>query len=168
MLNVTPGSSFNGRIGVRAKHCGFTLEGFYNFFAREKEGVALRTPWSENEYAYILKSFDIYQDNDEFIAGGTSSVNGPIQAEGNTSTDDVASNGVALTAPNLLTYYVTTEACSTKAQRTHTVGGSAGFTFDKLRVPVTLTAGGSYEFDPSDDNTAITSWSAWGKVGFCF
>lgn len=45
----------------------------------------------------------------------------------------------------------------------HTVYGALGYTCDEREYPTFAGIGGSYQF--STNNTSITRWSVWGKVG---
>jgi len=144
--DVTPGSVFDANATIGVRHHDFTFKGFYNLFARQEERIVLRNEWADGTFGLL----------DENTAVNTAIAVGGALKQGTINNDTSQ------------TYALTTDPCTTKAQITHTVGGSVGYTFKKMRFPVSLSLGGSYEFDPQDSNTAITSWSCFGTVSACF
>jgi len=167
-VKVIPGSQFDGVVSFSLAGETLFCDIGYNIFAREEESIELKTKWVNSKYGFLEREHDV--STAPIIGKDTNTVGGPIQAEGDKSTA-VASDGTALGTPNYtetLSYYVSTKACKTPSAITHKGFGSLGFTFKKLRFPITISLGGECEFDPNTTNRVVASWAAWGKlqVGF--
>jgi filamentous hemagglutinin family protein len=120
-----------------------------------------------NASAIVASTMDV--SDDQFMAGGTKTFRGNPN-----STSKIINRG-SLTAQGLdeYSYYTITnddldmQSASQPAVVTYNVYGSISKNFDAREYPLFVSAGGSYEFSP-DENTGLSRWLIWAKLGFSF
>lgn len=169
LMLVTPGSEFSGLVGLKYHYKNFSLFAAYNLYAREHEEAKLKTgsQWFNNEYAAIDN--DQTMTDDLIVGKNSDTIDSYIQKEGETANQTLDTNGDAIgDENNRAYYYVTTAAAQSPSDVTHMVAGAAEMHCNKFKFPISVSAGGSYEFDHRDDNRGAHCWSAWGKISACF
>lgn len=165
-MTVTPGSSFDGVVGLKYHFKNFNLFAGYNLHARDKEKVELKktNDWFNGEYAMPVEGHDM---TTAVVVGSAHTYGGLIQREDiTTGANDSAGNAVS--ANNSAQYYVSTAACASPSDVTHKVAGAAELSFSKCRFPFSISGGGEYEFNDKVNNRGVHSWAAWGKLSVCF
>ena len=110
--------------------------------------------------------------NDDYTFGG------PLQAPGNTTSVTKATDGSDADAKNTPNqYYVSTDACASPADITHTVSGCMSLNLNTLGLYYdnnqwltnwSISLGGNYEFSGTDGNHGMRSWSTWSKISVNF
>ena len=165
-MDVTPGSEFNGCVGLKYHYKNFNLFAGYNLHARDKEGVTLKksNDWFNGEYGMPAEAHDL---TTAVAVGSAHTYGGLIQREG-VKTGATDSAGTAVATDNAAEYYISTAACASPSDVTHKVGGVAEMQFPKCRFPFSISGGGEYEFNDRVNNRGVHSWAAWGKLSFCF
>lgn len=156
-MKINPGLQFDINWAfVFSTECGFLAEVGYNFWARTAERVKLATPWVVGPAIANL------------------STGAPVANEINRISNIGAFFGPALniTAVNPVTpntLYLIQEgdinfnSAACPAALTQTIYGTLGYSSDCWCWPILFAVGGSYEW--SKINTALTRWTAWGKIG---
>lgn len=157
-VNVTPGSQFDGLLGLEAHAWGFNFELGYNLYFREEEKVRLQFPFADNKYAVAAVN-----------ASGASTANPHVGTEALVMTAAAATNLVdgASAASLINSSTLDTDAAQTPSQFTNSLFAGIGYIFGKHEaVPVMLNIGGKYEW--AAKNSALSQWDIYGKVGFGF
>lgn len=147
-VDVTPGSQFDGILGLAYNNGGFTFDLGYNMYFREDEDVDLKNCFKDGVYAVAARNFDTA------TVGGFKVAN-PLFCDGN----DVAKAAVNKDSLN-------TDAAATPSQFTNSIYGGVGYIFKEWDTPVMLNLGGKYEW--ASKNSAFEQWGVWGKVGIGF
>ena len=159
-MKVQPGLQFDVNWGlVLNTECGFLAEVGYNFWARTAERIKLATPW-------------VVGPSIPNIAGSVTTAN-EINRISNIGADF---NGVEVTLTALptppglsATAYliqpgdINLNSATAPGCTSQLIYGTLGYSSDCWCWPVMFAAGGSYEW--SKVNTALTRWTAWGKIG---
>jgi len=160
---VKPGQVIDSIMGLRFHYHDFSGSVAYNFHGHEAERVELspEARWFDNEYGILARGSDISDPieigNNGFTYGGA------LQQEGNTTSIAGAESN------NAAQYYITTEACAGRSDITHKIAGTVEWHYKKLRFPLTVSAGGEYEFPhTTHSNGGIHSWALWSKLSVCF
>lgn len=153
-VNVTPGSHFDGTIGVTWAWKQFHMNFGYNVFYKQSEDTRLAAQWPVDRYGIVKVDYDA--DTAANFAN-TDAVAGPIQHRGKTTT----------TTGGAVGYQVDTDVCSGADQETHSFHLGAGYqgNFKKMSYSVNFT--GSYEF-AADKSKALAGWHVGGGVGVNF
>jgi hypothetical protein len=134
-LQVSPGSQFEAMVNVSFFFKGIIFDLGYDFYAREKEAVALKHTWENDTYA--LAKLD-YNTNADF--GSANRADASWINEDKLDFDTVR----------------------TPDQITHKAYTGLGYEWEKLQYPVMLGLGFAYEV--SNNNSALTNWQVWGKL----
>lgn len=173
-VDVKPGLEFDGGVSLRSHWRNFDLVVGYNLHGHDSESVTLHPTvlWHNGEYAMMVNR-EVADDDTNISSGITVGANaytigGAIQAQGDKAAITKDSAGAAVGANNAAQYYVTTAACASPSSITHKVLGSVAYRFNKLKWPLTFSAGGEYEFADKQSNHSVQSWAAWGKASVCF
>ncbi len=129
----------------------------YNFFTRQAECVKLASCWKEGPALKDINQGAGYTNNLQTINRWT------ISPEvGDTQPLPVASYDLNLIKECDLDL----ESAAHPGFITHTFYGSFMWRWDELKFPCFVGLGGSFEY--CDDNTYLTRWLGWAKVGFSF
>jgi hypothetical protein len=134
-LRVSPGSQLEGMVNLSFFFKGLIFDLGYDFYAREKEAVALKHVWENDTYALAALN---YQTNANFASGN--------RAEAYWINDSK----------------LDFDTVRTPDQITHKVYAGFGYEWEKVQYPVMLGLGFAYE--SSNNNSALTNWQAWGKL----
>lgn len=159
-VNVKAGTSRTYNSGLTFNSKGLQAELGYTFCARPAEcvelqcafprGIALKslsTPGAVNNVQTINNEVNC----DDQLPASTAYTYSPLDFynDNTLSGDDLDMNSAA--HPAFLSYIIY---------------GSMGHRWDDRDYPVFIGGGGSYEF--TADNSTMTRWLLWGKVGFSF
>jgi hypothetical protein len=129
----------------------------YNFFARDAECVKLASCWHEGPALKAIDRGEGYTNNLQTINSYT------ISKEVN----DVEPLPDEFYDLNLIKECdLDLESAAHPGFITNTFYGSFIWRWDEVKYPSFLGVGASYEM--CDDNTYLTRWLAWAKVGFSF
>ncbi len=162
-LKVRPGFSHNMTSAAVFNSGGWQLEGGYNLFCRQSECIKLACPWQEGPAIKYMT--------------GRGNTNPVRDITGNARLENISLNSVAGTGNRLLLgdykYNFIKEkdldlvSASSPTVITHTIYAAGAYRFDDYDYPMFLSAGGSYEFNKSN-NAGIERWTVWGKLGLSF
>lgn len=129
----------------------------YNFFTRQAECVKLASCWKEGPALKAINQGAGYTNNLQSINRFT------ISEE----QDDIQPLPVESYDLNLIKECdLDLESASHPGFITHTFYGSFMWRWDELKFPCFVGLGGSFEY--CDDNTYLSRWLGWAKVGFSF
>lgn len=170
-LRVSPGSQYESMINLSLVCKKFTLDIGYDFYAKEKEHVALKYEWQNDTYAQAHKRY--FTDNltigghvydGKFITSVNPTVNdiaaaNPIRVQKAFAYDGAANDTNAAINEENLDF----EPVITPDQITSKIYAAIGYECDKWQYPVMFGLGGSYEV--SKNNSALENWTLWGKLG---
>ncbi len=162
-LKVRPGFSHNMTTAALFNSGGWQLEGGYNLYCRQSECIKLACPWQEGPA--IKHHLGIGATN-------------PIRdITGNGRLENITINSTPATGNRIALgdykYNFIKEkdldlvSASSPTVITHTIYVAGAYRFDDYDYPMFLNAGGSYEFNKSN-NAGIERWTIWGKIGFSF
>ena len=149
-IKVTPGSLFDGILALAFNIGNFTFDIGYNLYAKEAEKVALKNAWQNDTYAEAAWSYNT-------AAAFTTYVNA---ADPKAYAYQNAPDGTnaAINADNL-----DFSTIQTPSQVTHKAYAGLGYVFNKMKYPVMIGCGGSYE--ATSRNDALEGWAVWAKGG---
>jgi hypothetical protein len=154
-VDVTPGSQFDGILGLTYNNGGFNIDLGYNAYLREEEKVHLKDAFEAGKYAIASRNYDTASG---IAAHATANPIVPGLA-----TDGGATVGnVAILSKDTLDV----EAASTPSQFTNAVYAGMGYNFKDWDTPMLLGIGGKYEF--SSKNSALEQWDIYAKIGIGF
>ncbi len=147
-VDVTPGSQFDGVLGMTYNNGGFSFDLGYNLYYRDAEEVSLDQHLPKDTYFVAARNFD--------TAGGAT----PIVA---VDVDGGADEEIAwfVNDANL-----DRGSAETPSQFTNSIYTAMSYTFKKWEVPMLMAIGGKYEF--ASENSALEQWSIWYKTGVTF
>ena len=147
-INVTPGSQIDTILGFSYNHSGLIIDVGYNFFWKNKESVSSKDHWFDGKYG-ILHPEQILEGNKSFELS-----------------DNPVAAGVDGGAEKLIYEQdLDIQAASTPSLVTHKIYGSLGYLCLKLKRPIMLGFGCSYEFA---EKYALENWQIWTKMGITF
>ncbi|MFA6263551.1 MAG: hypothetical protein WCW33_03960 [Candidatus Babeliales bacterium] len=152
-VDVTPGSQFDGILGMTYNNGGFSFDLGYNLYYREAESVHRKDHLPASTYFVAARNLNTA------LAGDTRAI----------TNSDVDEAGAAEGAANV--WYVDDahldlSVAETPSQFTNSIYGGMGYQFRKWEVPMMMGIGGKYEF--ASENSALEQWSIWGKMGVTF
>ena len=150
--DVTPGSQFDGILGLAYNNGGFNLDLGYNMYFREGESVHLKDTITLGSYAIAARNFNV----------GTQAVPAIIVAADNI-TDGGAANG---TASIVQVEHTNITAAETPSQFTNSIYAGFGYYFKEWETPLLLGLGGKYEW--ASKNSSPDQWDVYGKIGIGF
>jgi|GEM_PF-1573456 len=144
-----------------------------------KHGYLLGSNGDAGGTPLIIPYADLAQTDDDLNirAGAYTSLNGPIQASGVTtssllvqaaSTETGVNANAESGAPLTVRYNVSSLPAVTGTQLTHNIVGGVSYKLNCCACPIIVGIGGKGEFQPSGYNTALAGYSVWGKVGISF
>lgn len=147
-LTVRPGSVIDAIAAFAFNIGNCTFDIGYNVFFKEEERVNLKNHWENDKYAVAATT---YSTETEFhlLQGLTSAYGGAAAVDG---------ANVAIQKENL-----DMDSVTTPFQVTQKVYAGLGYEWNKMRHPLFLGIGGSYEH--SNKNTALSGWALWVKTG---
>ncbi len=162
-LKVRPGFSHNMTTAAVFNSGGWQLEGGYNLYCRQSECIKLACPWQEGPAIKHLEG------------GGRTN---PVRdITGNARLENISFNSTPGTGNRInlgdYKYNLIKEkdldlvSASSPTVITHTIYVAGAYRFDDYDYPMFLNAGGSYEFNKSN-NAGVERWTIWGKIGFSF
>jgi hypothetical protein len=170
-VDVTPGYQFQLNSAFIFDWRRFTLEGGFNFLARQSERVELSNAWVESA---AIKSF-----------GGSGFTNPVRDMTGSPYielavtipgaiglTDQIIPVPVANYAQSLIKEAdLDLVSASTPAVLAYTLYANLGYTFNFIcwrcqEWPLLIDVGASYTF--SNQNNVVDKWLVWGKLGLAF
>ncbi len=157
--DVTPGSQFDGILGITYNNGGFNLDLGYNAYIRENEHVHIKDAFEAGKYAVANRSYDTSSTaaDDHHVTPGT------ITIGLNNITDGGAAAGTkAILSKDTLN----SDAASTPSQFTNSLYAGLGYNFKEWDSPLMLGLGGKYEW--ASKNSALTQWDIYGKIGIGF
>jgi hypothetical protein len=160
---VKPGQIIDGIMGMRFHYNNISASLMYNLHAHEAEKVELAPAarWFDDEYGMLSRGSDVSAGIT--VGNNNSTYGGAIQQEGSTAA--IAGAG----GNNAAQYYITTQPCTGRSDVTHKVAGALEWHYKKLRFPISISAGGEYEFPhTTHSNSGIHSWACWSKLSVCF
>ncbi|MCK4651136.1 hypothetical protein KAT08_03090 [Candidatus Babeliales bacterium] len=138
-LRVSPGSQYESTINLSLVCKKFTLDIGYDFYAKEKEHVALKYLWNDDTYGVANVAYNTTDANGFNLTNGDHSL-------------------LTINEENL-----DFEPVITPDQITSKVYAAIGYECDRWQYPVMFGLGGSYEV--SKNNSALENWTLWGKLG---
>lgn len=156
-VDVTPGSQFDGILGLAYSNGGFALDFGYNMFFKEAESSKLKDAFTDNVYAVAARNLAIAANAHAglLIAAFTIGIN------------DITDGGVAAGTSALLNKNtLDLSSAETPSQLSHSVYGGLGYIFKEWDTPVMLGTGAKYEW--ASKNSAFNQWAAYAKVGIGF
>ncbi len=162
-LKVRPGFSHNMTTAAQFRSSNWRIEGGYNLYCRQSECVKLACPWQEGPAV-------------KYFSG--SGVTNPVRdITGNARLENITVNAQPGTGNRLslgdYKYNVIKEkdldlvSATSPTVITHTIYLAGGYTFEDYDYPTFLNAGGSYEFNKSN-NAGVERWTIWAKAGLSF
>ncbi|MFA5306835.1 MAG: hypothetical protein WC365_05285 [Candidatus Babeliales bacterium] len=146
-VDVTPGSQFDGVLGMTYNNGGFSFDLGYNLYYKEAESVHLKNHLAAQTYFVADRAFN------------TATVSGNLL---NTYIDDGTASGLWYVDDSTLDLSV----AETPSQFTNSIYSGLSYTFRKWEVPMLMGIGGKYEF--ASENSALEQWSIWYKMGVTF
>ena len=162
-LKVRPGFSHNMTTAAVFNSGGWQLEGGYNLYCRQSECLKLDCPWQEGPAIKYIT--------------GRGRTNPVRDITGNARLENISLNNTPGTGNRLLLgdykyNFIKAEdldliSASSPTIISHTVYAAGAYRFDDYDYPLFLNAGGSYEFNKSN-NAGIERWTIWGKIGLSF
>lgn len=163
-VDVTPGSQFDGIIGMHYGYENFDLDLGYNLYYREAEKVRLKAKKSKCDTSSSCDSkcpTTCANLNDYSVAARSFNTTAAFQQNEANSDTNVTAKAKLNDGSRVLTC-----PASTPSQLTHSVYGGIGYAFMEWDYPVLFRLGGKYEF--KDDNASIERWAIWGGFGVAF
>lgn len=143
-VDVTPGSQIDAILALSYHWSGVTLDLGYNLFYKDEEDVKSKCGPTKDTYYVARRN---YAANVAFVAAD--------HAE-----KDAAGKEIVVDATTL-----NPASAATPSQLTHKVFAGVGYSFEDWDTPLTLGAGGSYEFA---GRGALEGWALWVKLGVSF
>jgi hypothetical protein len=150
-LNVTPGSQFDGVLGLAYNNGGFAFDLGYNLYFRESEKARYKGDFDTTKYQVMARDWDETTANFDV----TNLINNDVDGY------DVGEEAEALGVSNL-----NLDAPATPSQLTNAIYSGFGYYFSKWETPLMLGLGGKYEF--AAKNSAVEQWTVYGKIGIGF
>jgi hypothetical protein len=154
-VDVTPGSQFDGILGMSYNNGGFNLDLGYNLYFRESENVHLKGKFEAGKYAVADRTYSTAAGHTATPETITDGINGV--------TDGGAANG---TTAILSKETLNVDAAKTPSQFTNAIYGGLGYIFKEWDTPLMLGLGGKYEWPAK--NSALEQWNAYAKIGIGF
>lgn len=142
-VDVTPGSQFDGILGLAYNNGGFSLDLGYNMYYREDEDVHVRGSLDAETYGVAARDFSTTNAFD-----GT-----PAYFDGGVENWLTKSN-------------IDSDSAATPSQFSNGIYGGLGYHFKKWDYPLLLGIGGKYDW--GNNNSCPDSWSIWGKLALSF
>jgi hypothetical protein len=143
-VDVTPGSQFDGILGIAYNNGGFVLNIGYNMYFHESESVDYKGGFNETYYQIAARSYTASAANFTITAANT---------------DD------GVTIP-LLIGNLDIDTGETPSQFTNALYAGFGYYCNEWDVPLMFGLNGKYEL--ASENSAIGQWTVAGKVGVGF
>ena len=140
-VKVSQGLLFDCNLSCNIYHNNWLINLGYNYFSRAEEDVTVKS-WPNDTYARVKETYDTTADFD-----CTDLLN---KAQDKAINADMLNPAVAAT-PALIT---------------HKLYALIGGTFNSIRIPVTVSFGGAYEF--CQDNSALEGYELYFKAGISF
>jgi hypothetical protein len=147
-VDVTPGSQFDGVLGMTYNNGGFSFDLGYNLYYRDAEEVHLDQHLPSGTYFVAARN---YPTN---VATGTE------------FTTTYVDGGATIPVWYVDDSELDLGTAETPSQFTNSIYGGMGYQFRKWEVPMMMGIGGKYEF--ASENSALEQWSIWGKMGVTF
>lgn len=144
--DVTPGSQFDGVLGLAYNNGGFSFDLGYNMYFREAESLKLKGAFADDRYMIVARSKDTHA------------------ATANVANNDT--DGASLANARLKVANLDIDRASTPSQFTNGVYSALGYSFKEWDTPVMLGVGGKYEW--ASKNSALDQWNVYGKLGIGF
>ena len=160
-IKVTPGSLFDGILALAFNVGNFTFDIGYNLFAKESEKVALKNAWENDTYAEAAWSYDAW--NTVPVIPVARPFNTYVQAALQPQTAYAYTNATAGTNAAINEDHLDFSTIQTPSQVTHKAYAGLGYVFNKMKCPIMIGCGGSYEAAPRND--ALEGWAVWAKGG---
>lgn len=151
-IKVTPGSLFDGILALAFNVGNFTFDIGYNLFAKESEKVALKNAWSNDTYAVAIYTYDT-----------ANAFNTYVQATGANPTAFAYNGAQAGTNAAINEDHLDFSTIQTPSQVTHKAYAGLGYVFNKMKYPLMIGCGGSYEAAARNDS--LEGWAVWAKGG---
>lgn len=152
-VDVTPGSQFDGILGITYNNGGFNLDLGYNAYIRENEHVHLKDAFEAGSYAVANRSYNTAANAANHETPGTF-VAVLANITDNTSTAILSKDTLDV------------DAAATPSQFTNSLYAGLGYNFKDWDSPLMLGLGGKYEW--ASKNSALTQWNIYGKIGVGF
>jgi hypothetical protein len=149
-VDVTPGSQFDGILGLAYNNGGFAFDLGYNLYFRESEKVHYKGGFDTTKYNVMSKN---WQQTAVFDATNTA-VNDVDQVLNGVTVAPLTVANLSLTAP------------ATPSQFTNGIYSGLGYYFKEWETPLMLGLSGKYEF--ASNNASIEQWTIAGKIGIGF
>ncbi len=168
---VNPGHAFDILASARFYYGNFAGSLYYNLHAHSAEQVTLApvSRWFDGEYGMLGHAIDDISGEAIVVGSEDYTFGGAVQQEGNTATITKDSSGDNISGVNNAQYYISTAACTGRADVTHKLAAIGEWQYRKLAYPITLSAGVEYEIPGyKNTNSGIHSWAAWSKISICF
>ena len=153
-IRVIPGSHFDGIVALACNIGKFTFDIGYNVFYKEQERVSLRFPWENDTYAVAATAYQTDANAFQTLYNP----GGAFQSAYGGANSEVQDKNVAIQNTHLDLSSVTSPY-----QVTHKIYGGLGYEWYKMKYPIMISAGGSYEY--SSRNAALEGWAIWAKGG---
>ncbi len=147
-VDVTPGSQFDGVLGMTYNNGGFSFDLGYNLYYRDAEEVSLDDKLPASTYFVAARNFDT-------AAAAAAISDHPEYVDGNLAAPWYVDNS-----------NVTCDPAETPSQFTNSIYTALSYTFRKWEVPMLMAIGGKYEF--ASENSALQQWGIWMKTGVTF
>ncbi|MFA5306834.1 MAG: hypothetical protein WC365_05280 [Candidatus Babeliales bacterium] len=155
-VDVTPGSQFDGILGITYNNGGFNLDLGYNAYIRENEHVHLKDAFEAGAYAVANRSYNT-SINNHLATPSTITI----------GINDVTDGGLAAGTTAILSKdTLDVDAASTPSQFTNSLYAGLGYNFKDWDSPLMLGLGGKYEW--ASKNSVLTQWNIYGKIGVGF
>ncbi len=152
-----------------------------DFSQATKHGYVIGSNGDAGGTPYILPSTALAGNglSDNVYPGAFTSLNGPIQAAGSSSSNlvqqladstnasSLKGGNVAQAAKLAVRYNTTSTPGVTSNQMTHSVVGGVSYKFNG-NFPMVVGIGGQGEFQASSRNSALEGYKVWAKVGISF
>lgn len=167
-MKIKPRGQYQINTAFIFKYKNFDLEIGYNGLGRQSEEGCLACKWQEGP---AIAGAHGFESGDE----GTTLASSMNLANMNAWNYTLISQDVDYSALNLnfsanVPQYKVLKACDLNLNSAlhpstfaYTVYGALGYNCEEREYPCFAGLGGSYQF--SSDNTSMTRWSVWGKVG---
>lgn len=166
-VKVQPHFDFMSNAALQYHNRILDFEVGYNIYAKKAEtlcfsssindniGLAGVRYWLNNHRTPVTRTLAQPGSATIVINDAGGAVDQQIETEGNT---DVTYRRINLNDLDL-------RSASSPGMFNQTIYASLGKTWDNLKHPLFINGGASYEF--ACDNTAVSRWAAWLKLGFC-
>jgi len=143
-VDVTPGSQFDGILGIAYNNGGFVFDIGYNMYFRESESVDYKGGFNETYYQIASRNYEALATNFTLQPANTdNSVTTPLMI----SDLDIV-------------------AAETPSQFTNAIYAGFGYYCNEWDIPLMFGLNGKYEL--ASDNDAINQWTVAGKIGIGF